>query len=223
MVRRGSRLSQQNHSVMFSDYSPLQGENRLEPVINTGPAPEGSIEEFTGLINHSIRHAEMNNLLLKRRIAMKRFTKIRTLLPILFLLLGTISASAVERPFALNGTGVATLVTDESGNLVGAIPTASGTATHLGQWTVTGTVKYTPDNGVLRSSGEATLTAADGDKLQLQIDGILDPIAAVDQGIFHFVGGTGRFEGVTGDANFVVSLNPLTGGFELTVVGTINY
>ena len=64
---------------------------------------------------------------------MKRFTKIRTLMPIIFLLLGTIPASAVERAFALNGTGVVTLVTDGSGNLIGAIPTGSGTATHLGQ------------------------------------------------------------------------------------------
>jgi hypothetical protein len=107
---------------------------------------------------------------------------------------------------------------------VGAIPTGSGTATHLGQWTVTGNVKYTPDeNGVLHSSGEATLTAADGDKLFIQIDGILDPVAGVDQGLFHMVGGTGRFEGATGEANFVVSINPVTGGFDLTVVGKINY
>ena len=154
---------------------------------------------------------------------MKRFTKTRTMLLILFLLLGTIPASAIERPFALKGVGVATLITDESGNPIGAIPTGSGTATHLGQWTVAGTVKYTPDNGVLRSSGEATITAANGDKLQVQIDGILDPIAGVDHGVFRFVGGTGRFEGVSGDANFVVTLNPLTGGFELTVVGKINY
>jgi hypothetical protein len=142
----------------------------------------------------------------------------------LVLLLGAIPASAVERPFALNGSGVATPVIDGSGNLIGAIPTGSGTATHLGQWTVQGTVHYAPDsNGVLHSSGDATLTAANGDKLNFQIDGILDPVAGVDQGLFHFVGGTGRFEGATGDANFLVSLNLITGGFELTVVGKINY
>jgi hypothetical protein len=155
---------------------------------------------------------------------MKRFTKIRTLMPILFLLLGTIPVSAVERPFALSGTGVATLITNEAGMPIGAIPTGSGTATHLGQWTVTGNVKYTPDaNGVLHSSGDATITAANGDKVQIQIEGILDPVVVMDQGIFHIVGGTGRFEGATGDANFVVALNPLTGGFDLTVVGKINY
>ena len=155
---------------------------------------------------------------------MKRFTKIRTLLPVLFLLLGTIPVSAAERPFALSGSGVATLITNEAGMPIGAIPTGSGTATHLGQWTVTGTVHYTPDNnGVLHSSGEASLIAANGDQLRFQIDGILDPVAAVDQGVFRFVGGTGRFEGATGEANFVVSINPLTGGFELTIVGKIDY
>ena len=155
---------------------------------------------------------------------MKPFMKTRTLMITLFLLLGTIPVSAVERPFALKGAGVATLLTDENGHLIGAIPTGSGTATHLGQWTVTGNVKYTPDSdGVLHSSGEATLTAANGDKLLFQIDGILNPVAAVDQGVFRFVGGTGRFEGASGTSNFVVTINPLTGGFELTVVGKINY
>ena len=154
---------------------------------------------------------------------MKHFTKIRTLKVMLFLLLGTISTSAVERPFALHGSGVATLITDELGNPIGAIATGSGTATHLGQWTVTGNPKYTVDNGVLRSSGEATINAANGDKLLIQIDGILDPVAGVDQGVFHIVGGTGRFENASGDPNFVVNLNPVTGGFDLTVVGKINY
>ena len=154
---------------------------------------------------------------------MNRFTKIRALMITMFLLLGTIPASAVERPFALRGTGVATLITDESGIPIGAIPTGSGTATHLGQWTVTGNVKYTPDNGVLRSSGQATITASNGDKLQVEIDGILDPVAGMDQGVFHFVGGTGRFEGVSGSSNFVVTINPITGGFDLTVVGKIDY
>ena len=155
---------------------------------------------------------------------MKHFTKIRTLMLTLLLLLGTMPAFAVERPFALHGSGVATLITDPSGLPIGAVATGSGTATHLGQWTVIGNPKYTPDsNGVLHSSGEATLTAANGDKLQIQIDGILDPVTGVDQGVFYFLGGTGRFEGASGSANFVVNINPVTGGFDLTVVGRIDY
>lgn len=155
---------------------------------------------------------------------MKRFTKIRTLLPVLFLLLGTIPVSAVERPFALRGSGVATLIVNEQGIPIGAIPTGSGTATHLGQWTVSGNVKYTPDeNGVLHSSGDATIVASNGDKLQVHIEGILNPVAGMDQGVFHIVGGTGRFENATGEANFVVEINPVTSGFDLTLVGKINY
>jgi hypothetical protein len=143
---------------------------------------------------------------------------------ILFLLLGTtMPASAVERPFALNGAGVATLITNEAGIPIGAIPTGSGTATHLGRWTVSGNVQYTPDNGKLRSSGQATLTAANGDQLNFEIDGMLDPATFVDQGVFRFIGGTGRFEGASGSINFVVNINPLTGGFELTAVGKIDY
>jgi hypothetical protein len=76
---------------------------------------------------------------------------------------------------------------------------------------------------VLHSNGEGTLTAANGDKLNIVIEGILDPVAAVDQGVFRFAGGTGRFEGATGTLNFVVSINPVTGGFDLTAVGKLDY
>src|SRR6185369_11604372 len=111
-------------------------------------------------------------------MTMKHAMKIRTLMLTLMLLLATSPTFAVERPFALKGAGVAPLITDEAGHLIGATPTGSGTATYLGQWTVAGNVQYTPDqNGVLHSSGDATLTAADGDKLQIQIEGILDPVA----------------------------------------------
>src|SRR5688500_20374343 len=101
------------------------------------------------MVNQSIRHSEMSNLLLKRRMVMKRYTKIRALMLTLFLLLGTIPASAVERPFALNVNGVATLITVESGNMIGAIATGCCMATHLGLWTVIEIVKYTHVNIVV--------------------------------------------------------------------------
>jgi hypothetical protein len=53
--------------------------------------------------------------------------------------------------------------------------------------------------------------------------GLFDPATATDHGIFHFAGGTGRFAEASGTADFVVTVNPLTGGFELTLVGTIDY
>jgi hypothetical protein len=64
---------------------------------------------------------------------MKHLSKLRALMLVPFLLLGTIPAAAVERPFALNGTGVATLVTDDAGHLIGAIPTGGFELTLVGK------------------------------------------------------------------------------------------
>jgi hypothetical protein len=76
--------------------------------------------------------------------------EIRTLMLIPFLLLKTISASAVERPFALHGSGVATLITNGSGNPIGAIPGAPARRPTSVSGPSPGEVKYTPDsNGVL--------------------------------------------------------------------------
>lgn len=156
---------------------------------------------------------------------MKRFITIRSLMLTIVLLLGTIPAAAVERPFALNGTGVGQFITNEAGLPISANVTGSGTATHLGLWTTTGTVNYGPpdENGLIPSSGEATIIAANGDTLNVVVQGILNLGAGTDTGTFTFVGGTGRFVGVSGSADFVVTVNPLTGGFELTMVGRINY
>ena len=154
---------------------------------------------------------------------MKRLLNRRTMMITIVLLLGAIPVAAVERPFALNGSGVAAFITDGAGNIIGANVTGSGTATHLGSWTLVGSVTFTPDNGVLRSHPVATVTAANGDKLEMVGDGALDPAAGTDHGIFHFAGGTGRFAGASGSADFVVTINPITGGFEVTSVGSINF
>ena len=182
---------------------------------------------------------------------MKRIIKIRSLMLTVVLLLGAIPVAATARPFALNGTGLAglplpddpntqrplalkpfslhgtglaTFITDEAGHVIGATTTGSGTATYLGVWTAVGRVTFTPDeNGVIRSSGAATITAANGDTLEVVLEGALDPVTGTDQGVFRFVGGTGRFEGASGSADSVVTINPLNGGFDLTLVGRINF
>jgi len=156
---------------------------------------------------------------------MKRSLNIRILALAISLLLGSLPVVAAERPFALNGNGASTFITDGAGNIIGANVTASGTATHLGMWTAVGTVQFTPDpnTGRLLSSGTATLTAANGDKLQFAVNGALDPATGTDMGRLRFVGGTGRFDGVSGAGNFVVELNPGTGAFKLTAVATINF
>src|SRR4051812_24803048 len=115
------------------------------------------------MVNHSIRHSEVNISLTKRRTRMKRFSNIRILVLTIVLLLGAIPVLAVERPFALRGNGLATFITDESGNVIGGNLISSGTATHLGMWTAVGTVHFTPVPGnptLFNASGSSTFTAA---------------------------------------------------------------
>ena len=156
---------------------------------------------------------------------MKRAFNRRRVLLTVVLLLGAIPVAATERPFSLNGRGVASFITDDAGNIIGANVTASGTATHLGLWSTSGTVNYAPpdENGKIPSSGEATIIAADGDKLNVVLQGSFDPATGTDHGVFRFVGGTGRFAAASGSADFVVTVNPRTGGFELEIVGKIDY
>jgi hypothetical protein len=156
---------------------------------------------------------------------MKRTFNRRSVMLTVVLLLGAIPVAATERPFSLNGSGVASFITDGAGHIIGANVTGSGTATHLGSWTTSGTVNYAPpdENGKIPSSGEATIIAADGDKLNAVLQGSFDPATGTDHGVFRFVGGTGRFAAASGSANFVVTVNPRTGGFELVMVGTIDY
>jgi hypothetical protein len=102
-----------------------------------------------------------------------------------------------------------TFITDGAGNIIGANVTVSGTATHLGMFTAVGTVQFTPDPnnpGRILSSGTATFTASNGDKLQIAVNGALDLATGVDMGVFRFVGGTGRFGGAGSAGDFVVEL-----------------
>lgn len=164
---------------------------------------------------------------------MKRNSKLTVLALAAFLLLGSLPVLAVDRPFALNGNGVATFTVGEDGIPISANVTSSSNATHLGLCTTIGTVNYTPANdpahpGRLLSSGSGTITAANGDTLLIEFTGVLDPpppgsATGIDKPVFHFVGGTGRFAGASGTANAVVVVNLATGAFELTMVGNIDY
>ena len=158
---------------------------------------------------------------------MKHCLNIRILVLTTALLLGALPAAAVERAFALNGSGLASFITDGAGNIVGANVTASGTATHLGLWTAVGTLHFAPDPNnpnKLLATGGATFTAADGDKLNVVLENsTLDIPTSISTGDFVFVGGTGRFAAANGSGSFVVTQNLATGAFELTSVGTINF
>ena len=161
---------------------------------------------------------------------MKRILNLTALTITALVLLGTISVMAIERPFALNAKGVATFITDASGNPIRAEVSSSGTATHLGLTTTVGTINFSPDPanpGRLLTNGTGTMTAANGDTVQLELNGALEPTpgsaTATDKFVFRFVGGTGRFAGAHGTGNGIVVVNLLTGAFEITIVGDIDF
>ena len=158
---------------------------------------------------------------------MKRFVTVRTLILVFALLVGIIPVNATERPFASNGNGVATFITDSNGNVVGATVTVSGNATHLGSFTGFGTIQFLPDANdpnISHPAGEVTYVAANGDRLPTVIEeGSMDLRTGIATGYMVFQRGTGRFQGASGKAAIVVEQNFITGAYTFTMVGDINY
>jgi hypothetical protein len=158
---------------------------------------------------------------------MKRSLFMKFLVLTLTLLVGSLAVTATERPFSANGTGIAVPILDGNGNVIGAKPTGSGNATHLGMFTNTGEVSFTPDASnptILHPSGGGVFTAANGDKLNFVIvNGALDLTTGIGTGDFEFTGGTGRFANATGRTSGVIQQNVITGAYELTLVGSIDY
>ena len=158
---------------------------------------------------------------------MKRFLTIKTLILTFALLLGTIPVSATERPFAANGNGIASFITDNSGNVVGATVTVSGNGTQLGLFTGTGTIQFLPDANdpnISHPAGEVTYIASNGDRLPSVIEnGSMDLRTGIATGDMVFQSGTGRFEGASGKAAIVVEQNFITGAYTFTMVGNVNY
>jgi hypothetical protein len=143
------------------------------------------------------------------------------------LLLGITQVSAKPRPFASNGTGVAAFITDGAGNPVGANLTLSGRGNHLGLFSGTGQIQFLPDANdpnIVHVTGEITYIAANGDRLPTVIEnGRMDLRTGIATGDMVFQSGTGRFEGASGKAAIVVVQNFVTGVYEFTMVGKVNY
>ena len=158
---------------------------------------------------------------------MKRFVTFNTLILVFALLLGMSPVNATERPYAATGTGMATFITDSSGNVVGATVVVSGNATHLGLFSGTGTIQFLPDANdpnISHPAGEVTYIAANGDRLPSIIeDGSMDLRTGIATGYMVFQSGTGRFEGASGKAAIVVEQNFITGAYTFTMVGNVNY
>ena len=156
---------------------------------------------------------------------MKRFLNIKILALALVLLVGSVSVSAQERAFSCTGKGIATII--PGGSVLMADVIGSGNGTHLGLFTSSGRVYFNPDANdpnLVHPTGQATFTAADGDKLDVIVeDSTMNLTTGIGTGTFRFSGGTGRFANATGSISVVVEQNFVTGAYELTAVGKIDY
>jgi hypothetical protein len=94
----------------------------------------------------------------------------------------------------------------------------TGQATHLGRFTREASAVLQPDGVVV---GTLVWTAANGDQLFASLEaGFVSPTTAV--GTYTFVGGTGRFENASGEADFeTVTSDGIH--FLLTFEGTIGF
>lgn len=142
-----------------------------------------------------VRPVEAQNNHMKE-IIMKRFISVSLIL--VFALLGIIPASATERPFASNGNGVASFITDSGGNVVGANLSLSGNGTHLGLFSGTGKIDFVPDANdpnIVHVPGEITYVASNGDRLPTVIEnGQMDLRTGIATGDMVFQSGTGRLK-----------------------------
>lgn len=139
-------------------------------------------------------------------------------------------------------TGVpfkATLVTHEdirfdpttcqSNPYLAGTTTGSGSASHLGTVTGSGTDCITPTSAYTYafSNGKLTLIAANGDELRANYSGALTPSATppiyVVNGTYQITGGTGRFSGASGTGAVGGLTNLQTGQGTLDLKGSISY
>ena len=154
---------------------------------------------------------------------MKRYlSRISFILMALALMGLTASTSlAVTRPFHLVEHGALTLTKD--GDTLALVTDGTGTATHLGRFSLhrTATLKPTME-GELEVDGQATLTAANGDRLESSITGTLNPQTGKAVLIYEWKGGTGRFQNATGVTVWLVQVNP-DQTYDVVADGVINY
>jgi hypothetical protein len=160
-------------------------------------------------------------------IIMKRFVTVKSLILVFTILVGVTPLGATERPFASSGNGVATFITDNAGNVVGANLSLSGNGTHLGMFSGSGQIQFVPDPNdpnIVIVPGEVTYVASNGDRLPTIIEnGRMDLRTGIATGDMVFQNGTGRFEGASGKAAIVVEQNFITGAYSFNMVGNVNY
>lgn len=104
----------------------------------------------------------------------------------------------VTVPFVVRGLGTLTPRPDGAFDVTGA-----GEGTHLGHFTVSGIQTLQP--GMPPTfEGHVTFSAADGDELYVTVTGIMTsaPPNPAGAGGYEITGGSGRFEGASGEGAF---------------------
>jgi hypothetical protein len=171
--------------------------------------------------NRSNRRADQFIEEVQRRMFMKRYPSWINiaLLSLVLLAIAALPAWGRPRPFHLKEHGTATFNADGTISSDG-----TGTATHLGKFTLRRTAKLTPsrDGGDATVEGEALLTAANGDLLKASITGTFNPATGAGVLIYQWQGGTGRFQNATGTSTWLVELySDLT--YDVVADGVIDY
>ena len=136
----------------------------------------------------------------------------------------SLTAFAGARPFHLVEHGQITATPrDRSGTVLDVVASGVGTATHLGAITVarTAVLTATATPGVFDFNGEATLTAASGEKLTTTITGTFNAAVGHADLIYQWTGGTGRFEHATGTTFW--SVDVADGEYDVVATGQIIY
>lgn len=154
---------------------------------------------------------------------MKRFLS-KNLLAVALLGVVSLTALAGARPFHLVEHGRLTVTPrDRSGTVLDVVAEGVGTATHLGSITVerTAVLTATSTPGVFDFNGEATLTAASGEKLTSTITGTLNANLGHADLIYQWTGGTGRFQNATGTTFW--SVDVVDGEYDVVANGQIIY
>lgn len=130
-----------------------------------------------------------------------------------------LTALATPRPFHLVEHGTLTTAPDGTVTALGA-----AIATQLGRLTVLRTFSLTPsqEGSDLELNGQATLTAANGDRLKASIKGTLDPQTGHALLIYEWLGGSGRFVNATGTTVWQVEVYA-DQTYDVTAYGLINY
>lgn len=104
-------------------------------------------------------------------------------------------------PFKGKATGAAVGLTPDPNGVILTVE-ATGNATQLGQFSREEVVLFNPVTGTL--TGTIVFTSANGDQLSGTVGGGFNsPTTAV--GTYTFTGGTGRFAGASGSADFLLT------------------